>query len=287
MHDFDTLWNYGKPDETEQKFRELLGPKGADMEPGYHLELQTQIARTLGLQQKYAEAHQLLDDVESRMTQDQSVVKIRYLLERGRVYNSSGTKDLALPLFKGAWELGLQEKADFYAVDAAHMVAIAAPQDEKLAWNEKAMELAERSPDSRAQGWLGSLYNNIGWTYHDQQDYDKAMEVFLKALAWRESKGQEVETRIARWCVARTHRSLGNIDEALAMQLALEREILDSGAEKDGYVYEEIGECLRLQGDEAAARPYFKQAYEQLSQDGWLVQNEAPRLERLKSLGGM
>ena len=52
------------------------------------------------------------------------------------------------------------EKADsageaYYAVDAAHMLGIAAPQDEQLEWNLKALELAEAAQDERARGWRG------------------------------------------------------------------------------------------------------------------------------------
>ena len=285
MHEFDNLWNYNQPAETEKKFNEILQGLDSDTELGYELELKTQIARTLGLQQKFDEAHKLLDEVEGQLEGDYPIARVRYLLERGRLYNSSKIREEALPLFTEAWELGLELKADFYAVDAAHMLGIASPQDQQLTWNEKAMKLAESSADKRAQGWLGSLYNNIGWTYHDMQKYDKAMDVFQKALEWRQDHEQVIETQIAKWCVARTHRSLGNIDKALEIQYALEQEMKAADQDDDGYVFEEIAECLTLQGKTEAAAPYFMQAWKILSQDIWLKQNEGERLERLKTLG--
>ena len=285
MHDFDKLWNYNNPGETEQKFREILDNTTEQEDPGYELELRTQIARSLSLQQKFEDAHKLLDQIESELKPEYPIAKIRYLLERGRTLNSSGKKEESLPLFLEAWEVGLDVKADFYAVDAAHMLGIAAPQDQQLLWNEKAMDLAEKSLDKRAQGWLGSLYNNIGWTYHDMQEFDKAMAVFLKALEWREAHEQIIETQIAKWCVARTHRSLGNVDKALVMQYELEKEMLAAGQDEDGYVSEEIAECLTLQGKSEEAAPYFMKAWTILSQDIWLKQNEVERLERLKTLG--
>lgn len=287
MHDFDKLWNYNQPAETEKKFTEILQGLDSNTELGYQLELKTQLARTLGLQQKFEEAHKLLDEVEEQLAAEYPVARIRYLLERGRTLNSSKKREEAIPLFTEAWELGLEVKADFYAVDAAHMLGIAAPQDQQLAWNEKAMKLAESSADKRAQGWLGSLYNNIGWTYHDMQKYENAMDVFQKALEWRQVHEQVIETQIAKWCVARTHRSLGNIDKALEMQYALEQEMKTAGQDDDGYVFEEIAECLTLQGKTEEAGPYFMKAWEILSQDIWLKQNEGERLERLKTLGGI
>ena len=285
MHDFDKLWNYNNPGETEQKFREILDNTTEQEDPGYELELRTQIARSLSLQQKFEDAHKLLDQIESELKPEYPIAKIRYLLERGRTLNSSGKKEESLPLFLEAWEVGLDVKADFYAVDAAHMLGIAALQDQQLLWNEKAMDLAEKSLDKRAQGWLGSLYNNIGWTYHDMQEFDKAMAVFLKALEWREAHEQIIETQIAKWCVARTHRSLGNVNKALTMQYELEKEMLAAGQDEDGYVSEEIAECLTLQGKPEEAASYFLKAWTILSQDIWLKQNEVERLERLKTLG--
>ena len=285
MRDFDKLWDFNDPTATEQKFHELLNQANQDEAPDYYLELKTQLARTLGLQQKFDDASALLDQVESELRSDYPMVTIRYKLERGRVFNSSGNKEKSKSLFLEAWELGQKVGADFFAVDAAHMLGIVEEPAQQLVWNEKAMALAEQSQDERAQGWLGSLYNNIGWTYHDMQNYDKALEIFLKALEWRESHQQVRETQIAKWCVARTYRSLGDIEKSIEIQLALEKEIQAAGQPEDGYVFEEIGECFLIQGKAKDAVPYFKKAYDLLVQDIWLKQNESARLERLKQLG--
>ena len=97
-------------------------------------------------------------------------------------------------------------------------------------------------------------------------------------------KGQASETRIAKWCVARTLRSLGRVEEALSRQISL-RDELDAAGERDGYVFEEIGECLLALNRLEEARPFFQKAYELLLQDIWLVQKEPDRLGRLKELG--
>jgi hypothetical protein len=71
------------------------------------------------------------------------------------------------------------------------------------------------------------------------------------------------------------------------MQLVLEAEIEREGREHDGYVSEEIGECLLLLGEKDKARPHFRQAYQLLSKDEWFVANETKRLARMKKLGGI
>jgi tetratricopeptide (TPR) repeat protein len=281
--DFDSLWDYDRPGETEIKFRELL-PAVRGGEPSHYIQLLTQIARAEGLQRKFEEAHQTLDEAEKLLKPELKRARIRFLLERGRVFNSSSQPDKALPFFQQAYELAQATHEDAYAVDAAHMIAIIEPPEQQLAWNLRAIEMAEQSEDPRARKWLGSLLNNLGWTYHDAGQYETALDTFQKALKWREEQGDATTTRIARWCVARALRSLKRIDEAHVMQMALLQDYKGAG-EKSGYVYEELAECLHALGRTTEAQPYFALAYEELSKDPWLVKNEAERLERLKELG--
>jgi tetratricopeptide (TPR) repeat protein len=285
LTDFDALWDYNDPAGTEVKFRELLPEAKESSDKSYYAQLLTQIARTEGLQRKFEDAHRTLDTVEAMLTDELIVARIRYLLERGRVYNSSNQPDKSKPLFLEAWELGVAKGEDFYAIDAAHMLGIVEPSEKQLEWAGKAMELAEKSTDQRAKNWLGSLYNNTGWTYHDLKQYEKALELFEKSLRWREEKNDEEGIRIAKWTIARTYRSLGRIEEALQIQKELEKEFEQKGIEQDGYVFEELGECLLLLQKEDEARRYFKLAYDLLSKDQWLVANQPERLKRLKELG--
>ena len=283
IRDFDALWDFERPAETEQRFRRLL-PQ-AETDRIYHAELLTQIARTQGLQRQFEAAHQTLDEVEKLLDTGMTVARIRYLLERGRVYNSSQRSDVARPLLLVAWELARASGEDFYAVDAAHMLAIvAADADSQLEWNLKALAIAESSASPRAQKWKGSLYNNIGWTYHDQGDYEQALAYLSRALAEREAAGDDREARIAHWCVARTLRSLGRLEEAYETQRALLAEYERRG-EKSGYVYEELGECLLSMDRIEEAQPYFRMAYEELGNDPWLLESESNRIARLRELG--
>jgi len=287
LTDFDALWDYNDPAGTEVKFRELLPGAKESSDKSYYAQLLTQIARTQGLQRKFEDAHQTLDTVEVLLTDELIVAKIRYLLERGRVYNSSNQPDKSKPLFLEAWELGVAKGEDFYAIDAAHMLGIVEPPEKQLEWAGKAMELAEKSTDQRARNWLGSLYNNTGWTYHDLKQYDKALELFEKSLRWREGKNDEEGIRIAKWTIARTYRSLGRIEKALQIQRELEKEFEQKGIEHEGYVFEELGECLLLLQKEDEARKYFKLAYDLLSKNQWLVANQPERLKRLRQLGSL
>jgi tetratricopeptide (TPR) repeat protein len=280
--DFDALWDYSNPEQTEFKFREILLQFPED-DPAF-LELLTQIARAQGQQQKFDKAHQTLDQIERRVKGQTSRARVRYLLERGRVFNSSGKPDESRPFFEQARDLAVKLSEDNYAVDAVHMLAITAPPESALDLNLLAIRMAESSGQEKTRDWLGSLYNNTGWSYHDMGEYEKALEIFQNAEAFRREKGSVPQIRIARWCVARTLRSLHRIDEALSRQMTL-KEDFDKTGENDGYVFEEIGECLILLNRTEEAHPYFAMAYKLLSQDPWLADMEPDRLARLKQLG--
>ena len=280
--DFDALWNYSHPELTETKFREILLHTPED-DPAF-LELLTQIARAQGLQRKFEKAHRTLGQVEWRLGDSASRVKVRYLLERGRLLNSTGHSDQAHPFFEQALDFAQQIPDDFYAVDALHMLAIISPPDQSLDLNLRAIQLAESSAQERALNWLGSLYNNTGWSYHDKGEYTSALNIFEKAEAWQRSHGRVSETRIAVWTVARALRSLGRFTTALSKQMALKDEFTSAG-EADGFVLEEIAECLLALKREREAQPYFKKAYEILCQDDWFAEHETVRLKRIKKLG--
>lgn len=288
LPDFDRLWDYSQPVETESQMRGLL-PQ-AEGRPGYRAALLTQIARAQGLQRRFEEAHATLDEAEALLEdavgEEAAVARVRLLLERGRVYNSSGQPEEGQPLFEEALAAARAGEEDYHAADAAHMLGIVAPVEEQLTWHKEALAIAEKSDDERARGWLGPLYNNIGWTYHDLGEYDKALHAFQEGLAWREAKGQGEEVRVARWAVARALRSLERVEEAYKMQQALLAEYRRLGGE-NGYVYEELAECLREMGRDEEAQAFFAEAYEQLAQDPWVAGQERERLQRLRRLGGV
>ncbi|MDJ0972878.1 MAG: hypothetical protein QNJ98_00285 [Planctomycetota bacterium] len=288
LADFGEVWDFRDVPATEKRFRALLESDEAKADLSYRLQVQTQLARTLGLQKKFDAAHAVLDGVEQALTKDTPFARVRYGLERGRTLNSSKQAAKAMPLFEAAWDLAREIKAHGLAVDAAHMLGIAAPDTKgKLAWNVKAMEYAEASKAPRAMRWLGALYNNIGWTYHEAKQYEKALEVHTKGWLWRQARAPDSRsTRIAKWSVAKQLRELGRAHLALAMQREL-LAVYEQLEQEDGFVYEEIGECLLLLDRKDEATPWFAKAWNQLKDMGWIRDSEPERLPRIKRLGGV
>jgi tetratricopeptide (TPR) repeat protein len=271
----DDVWNFSDPAASEQAFRGMLAEYPDAPEP-WRLTVLTQLARALGLQSQFDDAHAVLDDVESRLGTDPQA-NIRYLLERGRVLNSSGEPGRALQPFEDAFQRAREAGNDALAVDAAHMVAIVAGGEDALKWNELALSIAEDSDQPKAVRWLGSLYNNIGWTYYDLDKPEEALEIFRRGVDWQREHGTEEGLRVARWTVGRTLRTLGRVEEALHIQRDLE------GAD-DPYVQEELGHCLRELGRPDEAQPHFKSAYQSLKDDSWVQKHEPEKLERLEAL---
>jgi tetratricopeptide (TPR) repeat protein len=278
--DIDAYWEYSDPAASEARFRALLPDARGDE----RLEVLTQIARTYSLRRDFAQAHALLDEVEGQLGSAGAAPRVRYLLERGRTFNSSGDKASARPLFVQAWEIASANGLDGLAVDAAHMVPIVVGGAEGVEWTRRGLELARRSTDAKARALLPALLNNHAWNLHDDGRFAEALPVFREAeVAWL-ATGKEPQGRIARWSVARCLRSLGRFEEALPIQRALEREWAAAGS-ADGYVFEELAELLDAIGRQEEAKPYFRRAAEVLSKDDWLVKTEPQRLERLRERG--
>ncbi len=285
--DFDSLWNYSNPSETRTKFEALKPKLDSKQDQNQYYQLMTQIARTYSLEGKFEKAHQTLDQVEKVLSKASTMVKVRYFLERGRTYNSSKDKDKAKSQFKKAYELAKTEKLDIYTIDAAHMMAIAETDHAvKRKWNHLAIDIAENSQVKKAQKWLGSLYNNLGWDYHDNQQFLKALPLFIKAQEFHQKSGNEQRVFIAKWTVARCYRSLNKIDEALKIQLSLQ-ETMNKKKKPDGYVHEELAELYYVLKKDNLARDHFKESFQLLSQDKWLVKNEPERIKRLKKMAGL
>jgi tetratricopeptide (TPR) repeat protein len=234
--DVDALWNFADPVASEVRFREALaGANGDDA-----LVLRTQIARTFGLRGRFDEAHRELDAIEPALAAAGVEPRVRAWLERGRTFRSAGKPAEGKPLFMRAYVTADAARLERLAADALHMVALAEPQlDERIAWNRRTVDYARRASDPRAQGWQAAALNNIGSDLRQAGRLAESLAAFREALAAYERTGREGAIRIARWQVANVLRLTGQSDEALAMQLALERDAAAAAA-SDPYVYDEL-----------------------------------------------
>lgn len=167
----DELWDFSDAQKSERQLREAL----AAANPGSVIaaELGTQIARSLGLQERYSDGDAVLDSIE----QPDGVVLARVLLERGRLRNSEGRPAEAIPLFEEALATASARDDDFLAVDAAHMLAIA-DSSRSEHWTARALETVDETTDARTKRWAVSLHNNLGWRLFDSGNAIAALAEF-------------------------------------------------------------------------------------------------------------
>lgn len=283
--EFDQLWNYSDPVGTREKFRDHLR-ESDQKDRDYILQLKTQIARTHSLKAEFKDAHSLLDSVEKELNDQTQIAKVRYLLERGRTFNyanSNGDKKRAQKLFIKAYHMANTLKLDKYAVDSAHMAAIAAQSlDEKIKWTDLGIEQAAKSEDENVRSWVGVFLNNSGWDLFEEGRFKEALVRFQNCEEFHKEQGNKQAEDIAKWSVAKTYRYLGKTDKSLDIQLKLLE--ASDGNDPSGYIFEELGELYLVKKEEPKSKIYFSRAYEILSQDTWLQRNETERLKRLEKL---
>jgi len=259
--DLSSLWDFSRPDVSEQRFRAaLLTASGDDA-----LILRTQIARSLGLRRDFERAREELRAVVKELDRAGAEARTRYFLELGRTYASAAhpaelqtpqASELARSAYRQAIELARTASLDGLAIDAIHMMAfVDTDAADQLTWAEEALRIVESSTQPAARRWEASIRNNLGHALHQLGRYDEALVQLRQAVAIRERGTSAEATRTAHWMVARTLRVMGRVDEALKIQLRLEREA-DLAGKPDHYVFEELRLLYASKGEPDRARHY-------------------------------
>ncbi|MCW2759383.1 MAG: hypothetical protein JWO46_3129, partial [Nocardioidaceae bacterium] len=145
----DDAWDFADPAGSEVRLRALMcAATGADRQL-----VATQVARSLGLQERYDEALDLLDVLPEDACRE---VRVRVLLERGRVQRSRGEPDATL--FDQAVALAAGRGLEALHVDALHMAALVEPDvARRIQVTEAALAVASVATDQRARDWDASL----------------------------------------------------------------------------------------------------------------------------------
>ncbi|MFN9141882.1 MAG: tetratricopeptide repeat protein, partial [Betaproteobacteria bacterium] len=259
--DLSSLWDFSRPDVSEQRFRAALLTASEDDA----LILRTQIARSLGLRRDFERAREELRAVAKELDRAGAEARTRYFLELGRTYASAAhpaelqtpqARELARSAYRQAIELARTASLDGLAIDAIHMMAfVDTDAADQLTWAEEALRIVESSTQPAARRWEASIRNNLGHALHQLGRYDEALVQLRQAVAIRERGTSAEATRTAHWMVARTLRVMGRVDEALKIQLRLEREA-DLAGKPDHYVFEELRLLYASKGEPDRARHY-------------------------------
>ncbi|GFE87700.1 hypothetical protein GCM10011488_26540 [Steroidobacter agaridevorans] len=263
--DLSALWDFSDPALSERRFRDAL--KSAEGDD--RLIIQTQIARTHMLRKDFAGARNMLQAISADITEAGAEAKARYWLELGRSHASHRhdpaaqtpeSRRVARSAFSTALDISREAKLDGLAVDALHMFVFVdtAPEDQ-LKWNQEALAVIAASEQPEAKRWEASISSNTGEALYDLRRYDEALKYFRRALFLREQSDDSRGARDAYWHIARVLRVQEHTDDALAIQLRLERESADA-QEPRHYIYEELQLLYQAKGDANRARQYEQRA---------------------------
>ena len=196
-------WDFDDLEATERRFRAQLDDEPDD---AGRAEVLTQLARVQGLRGDFDGCERLLAEAEG-LADAGGIAHVRIQLERGRKLRSSGAVRASLPFFESSFEDALANELFYLAGDAAHMVAIADP-DQMVGWTERGLALAATEPD--AAYWAGPLLNNLGWHYFEAGDQEAALAAFERALELRERDPANAEAiAFAREAVETARQALG------------------------------------------------------------------------------
>lgn len=197
----DDLWDFADAVGSERRLRAAFDTA---TDPVERRELRTQIARAMGLQERFTEAHGVLDALDL----DEPVVAVRAALERGRLHNSAGAPVEATWHFRRAAALAETSGLDFLRIDALHMLAIADPEHADDHTAVALRELAEVD-DRRTLRWLVSLNNNLGWARFDTGDAAGALEAFEAAMDAAVAYGTPQQITWAEEAIAEARAAAG------------------------------------------------------------------------------
>lgn len=193
QEELDRLWDFGDPGASLERLRTA---RDQAENPQVRAELATQVARALGLLERYDDARTELAGI----TETGAVVLARVALEQGRIANSSGNRDLAVQRFHAARADARRAGQRFLEIDALHMLAIA-DHAHSEDWAERGIELAETA-EPMTQRWLVALHNNLGWDHYDAQEYDVARQHFEQSAHWADRVGTLTQQELAREALA-------------------------------------------------------------------------------------
>lgn len=272
------LWDFDDLDGTEERFQDRLTAE-ADSE---RAEILSQLARIQGLRGDFDAGERLVEEAQV-LAGDDERARARIDLERGRLRQSRGNREAALPLFESAFAIALEAGELFIAADAAHMAALAAPDREAfVAWTERGIELATAHED--ASYWLGPLLNNLGWELYEAGELDAALDTFERALEAREQEPEnQAAIEIARYAVGKTLRALGRPRLGIPY---LERAVAwaEHVGIADGWFHEELAEEYASVGRLDEARDQARLALPLLEEADPAFVEDPERVARLRDL---
>lgn len=215
-----------------------------------------QVARMLSIRGELEQGRPWIEGALRLAAPEDAPAWIRTQKVRGIFQREDGQAAAAVATFEALYEYRLAHDERAEALDAAHHVALAAPElATRERWSLATIELAkERGLD----GWCAMVWNNLGWSYEEAGRLEDALAALEQARTYHYRSGGDHQKLVADYSVAHLLRRLGRDEEARALvepTLAwAERRHAEAPT---GDTAEWVGWCAREVGEleAAAGRP--------------------------------
>ncbi len=216
----------------------------------------------------------------------------RYRLVLGVYQRDAGDRDLATETFIDLYDYCRKHELHERAVNAAHMVAIAADLETQIIWARKGIEAAEAGGFTH---WLGPLWNNLGWTYADLARYEDSLAALIKAREYHYLGGNDRAKLLADWSVGHAHRMVGELriarewitDVLERSQMRYDLDPNPDTAQWVGHAAQEFGEIALAEQNYGQARDMLRLAVSRLKEAGmheWSPQEFQALVDKLEKL---
>ncbi len=213
----------------------------------------SQMARALLAQDRREDGRPWLERAMARARPEMPLAWTRMLGVRGRFEWKDGRLAESTRTFEDAYAFCMERGLHERAIDAAHMVAITGTPEQQLEWGKRGIAAAEKGG---VEGWLGPLWNNLGYTYETLGRNEEALGAYQKARHYHWKLGDEQAKLVADWAMGHALRVCGRHPQAaswlrpvLAWAERRQAERRDaSSAEWVGLACRELGETEAERG---------------------------------------
>ncbi|MCA8940274.1 MAG: hypothetical protein KDB07_10710 [Planctomycetes bacterium] len=249
-------------------------------EESLRLKVWSLAARAKTIQGNLTEGEPLLERARAAREGADADALASFGVVEGIFIRERGDKEAAKAYFIKLADFCEENQLYAKAVDAIHHIAIVAPADEQEHWALKGIEAAERGGDA-TKGWLGALWNNLGWTYDEAGEHEKALDALLKAQVAHQANSGEYQKVAADAFVAHALIHVGRIDEAEKLndgvRVVSDAKLADKPddahwQERSFYCDWKNGEIARARGELAKAKEALEKAkagFQALNGKGW------------------
>ncbi len=185
-------------------------PDGSRWRSRYDIAILTQIARAQGLQRRFADAQATLDQVRMRPdSNDTGSARSAISSNKAESITHRGVMRKRCGWFQDAFTAANAQQQDFYGIDALHMLAIADVPERQCIGIYKQWHSLNNPPIPARRTGKDRCTTTLGGSYFEEGEYSQALTSFEPPYNGASSRAKSVRYLIARWCVARTLRALG------------------------------------------------------------------------------